>query len=185
MTNEKDRQLYFVAWVPEPELFSDLEKIKREVSNQFDTYHALKSPPHITLHMPFKWPEDKEGKLINALSEVSSKEFEIELDGFAVFPPRVLYVNVSQNQPIYELFVAIQKKLRSLKIDNASYKNQGFTPHITLAHRDFKRQAFNAAWEIFRNKKFNATPLAKGFSLLKHTGTRWMVYRNFSFPERS
>ena len=42
--------------------------IKQEFANRFNSKAALRSPPHITLHMPFKWKEEKEVKLIDVLS---------------------------------------------------------------------------------------------------------------------
>ncbi len=38
----------------------DVQKLKEEMAERFQSKASLNSPPHITLHMPFKFPERKE-----------------------------------------------------------------------------------------------------------------------------
>jgi hypothetical protein len=46
-------RLYFIAHVPEEPVFADLMALKTAVRDLYGSKAALRSPPHITLHMPF------------------------------------------------------------------------------------------------------------------------------------
>ncbi len=60
-----------------------------------------------------------------------------------------------------------------LQVDNADYKNRGYTPHLTLAFRDLKKASFNEAWEEFQDKEYKAGWDVNTVTLLKHNGKEW------------
>jgi 2'-5' RNA ligase len=163
-------RLYFVAIVPPDAISGQVTTIKEEFASRFNSAHALRSPPHITLHMPFKWREDKIQK-VKAVLEKAAKQispFEIGLDGFAAFPPRVIYVDIMQNETLELCQKSVIKAMRSLHILNADYKDRPFHPHMTVAFRDLKKAAFHEAWKEFQGREFAATFEAKSIVLLKH-----------------
>ena len=97
---KKDKlKLYFIALVPDEPVFTEVMNLKTEIKERFGSKAALRSPPHITLHMPFQWQEEKEAMLISSLNSVGSqsKEFNIDLRGFGSFPPRVIYIHIENN----------------------------------------------------------------------------------------
>ena len=52
-------QKYFIALVPPEPLLSEIQRVKQQIFDDYGTKGALRSPGHITLHMPFSWEEEK------------------------------------------------------------------------------------------------------------------------------
>ncbi len=172
---------YFIAVVPPEPLLSEIQNIKLNIFEKHQTKGALRSPGHITLHMPFSF--EKEEKLIACLEEFKfNQAFDLTLNGYACFEPRVIYLNVEVNDTLFNL----QKKLvqyvkRNLNLFNQSDDKRGFHPHVTVAFRDLKKQNFYAIWDEFKNKDFKADFSCNSFCLLKHINQRWEVYKEFKF----
>ena len=51
--------LYFIGILPPEDIKKKITDIKHVVARKFGSKHALNSPPHITLRMPFKWKDKK------------------------------------------------------------------------------------------------------------------------------
>ena len=169
--------MYFVALVAPTEIDQRVLKWKNFFKENYSCTVALKSPAHITLIPPFWMNEDLEKDLINSINEFSTgkNKFEIILKDFAVFKPRVIYVDVLKNEALAQLhelltdFILAQNKFPVKKEDRP------FHPHVTLATRDLYKKAFYEAWEKFSVKKFEATWLVNGVSLLRHNKKNWDV----------
>lgn len=174
--------LYFIALLPPDNIASAVTAIKKDMAENFHSKAALRSPPHITLHMPFRWPDKKIEKLQLCLKEFAQTRhpFEVSLKDFGAFPPRVIYVEVEPNEPLdllqRDLLSVMRKKLN---IFNGNYKEQGFHPHITVAFRDLKPRSFKLAWDIYQHKRLSFGFLTTFISLLKHNGQHWEVLDNF------
>lgn len=174
---------YFIAIVPSEPLLSEIQQIKLEIFEAYQTKGALRSPGHITLHMPFSFEQEKEEKLINCLRDFKFQEsFKITLNHFACFAPRVVYLHVEE-QP---LLTTLQKQLvqhvkQNLQLFNQSDDKRGFHPHVTVAFRDLKKQNFYAVWEAYKTKDFKAEFPCSSFYLLKHLNQRWEIYKEFKF----
>lgn len=174
---------YFIAIVPPEPLLSEIQRIKKDIFEKYQTKGALRSPGHVTLHMPFAFEEMKEEKLINCLQDFQfSTNLTISLKGYACFEPRVIYINVEEQNILTEL----QKQLvqyvkRNLQLFNQSDDRRGFHPHITVAFRDLKKQNFYAVWEEYKNKNLQASFHCDSICLLKHIDDRWEVYKEFHF----
>ncbi|HXD91761.1 MAG TPA: 2'-5' RNA ligase family protein, partial [Bacteroidia bacterium] len=172
-------QKYFIAIViPEP-FQTQLMDLKNVVKDKFNSKGALRSPAHITLHMPFEWKEEKEDVLINTLQQFTfSESFTIDLQNFACFEPSVIFVDVLKNELLEklqcELMVYAQRNLRLL---NQVNDMRGFHPHVTIAFRDLKKDKFYQALDYFKTQTYKATFETKSFSLLKHTGKEWLVHK--------
>ena len=105
---------YFIAIVPSESLLSEIEDIKKYISKKYQSHGALQSPAHITLHMPFSY--EKEDKLLTCIEAFKFKSpFNIDLNGFDCFEPRVIFINVDSNDSIFllqkELVQHIKKNL--------------------------------------------------------------------------
>jgi 2'-5' RNA ligase len=180
---KRAQDLYFLAVIPDDAICKEVMQFKQDVSDKFNSKAALKSPPHITLHMPFKWRADREKKLLDTLSEFSFKgyPFPVQLDGFGFFEPRVVFVNVEKSDALTQLQVQLSQFIRrELKILNAEYKNRGFHPHMTIAFRDLKKAVFPVAKSHYESKDFQQSFEANCFWLLKHDGIKWHTYKKFS-----
>ncbi len=177
-------QLYFIALMPPPPVLQEVQAFKEYFRDHHHSKAALKSPPHITLHMPFEWKETKEEKLIHALREFSTgrQAFSISLHNFSCFEPRVIYLDVKPSESLTELQTELHRfcKIR-LNLFNARYRDLPFHPHLTLAFRDLKKEEFAKAWIEFSEKKYSANFLADKITLLKHNGNHWMPFREFHF----
>ncbi len=160
---------YFIAIViPEP-LFTEIESLKHELLTSHGLKGALRSPAHITLHRPFEWKEEKEGLLIEKLRNFKfDSDFKIELQDFAWFEPRVIYVNVQSNEQLFELHSRLTSYAKQeLKLFNEAEDLRGFHPHVTIASRDLKKPIFYELQESFKSRKLEGIFGYQGFSLLK------------------
>jgi 2'-5' RNA ligase len=177
--------MYFVAIVAPQEIDQQVLKWKNYFKEHYKCTVALKSPAHITLISPFWMNEELENDLINSINEFSKSKnkFEITLNDFAAFKPKVIYVDVMKNQileSLYQLlnnFILIQNKFPLIKDDRP------FHPHVTLATRDLFKKAFHEAWEIFSEKKYEAAWLVNGISLLRHNKKNWDVIFTSQFED--
>jgi 2'-5' RNA ligase len=179
----KSEGLYFIAIIPSDPIFTEALLLKNYFREVYNSKASLNSPPHITLHMPFKWKEAKEKALFRLESfAMECSSFELQLNGFNCFKPRVIYMNVVQNEEL----IIIQKALNQFcktefNLFNANHQDNPFHPHLTLAFRDLKKHKFAEAWEEFRDKKFTGSWKVGSFVLLKHDGKEWRSFREFEF----
>ena len=181
---DKNKALYFVALIPKEPIRSEIQNLKLDVWEKFNSKGALRSPAHITLHMPFQYREEKQDEIFQCLDQFSINRtpFEITQNGFGCFEPRVIFVNVEKSDSLQELRNDLVKHMRlSLKLENADYKNQGFHPHMTIAFRDLKKAVFPIAWKHFKNQKIEYSWECHSIFLLKHTGKEWEIFREFDF----
>lgn len=181
-TKPEKRKQYFVALVPPSPVLEEALELKVYFREKYHSKAALNSPPHITLHMPFMWNEQKESKLILKLEDFSRKwdPIKICLDNFASFPPRVIFINVTESDALDTLQQNLHKFFkRELDIFNANYQDKPFHPHVTLAFRDLKKSQYQSAWQEFSSKEYKAEFMADKIALLKHNGKTWDVMKEF------
>lgn len=173
---------YFIAVVPPSPFFEEAQKLKVYFRDTYQSKASLNSPPHVTLHMPFRWKEKKEDDLVSKLLRFSSRQhpFQLSLKNFSCFSPKVIFIDVETNTDLSGLKIELRKFCkRELNLHNDDYKEQPFYPHLTLAFRDLKKPNFDKAWDEFKEKEFHADFEVDHISLLKHTGKVWQVHKNF------
>ena len=176
--------LYFIALIPDGLFREEVTKIKQYIQENYQSGHALRSPAHITLHMPFKWRDDRVDRLTRTLADFSNKRphCTIELEGFGSFPPKVIFIQVMENPELNALqHDIVRTAAKKLKLENAQYKNRGFNPHMTVAFRDLKPAMFRQAWEEFRHRELVHSFEVRSIFLLKHNGKTWEIFREFTF----
>lgn len=167
---------YFIALIPPEPVYKEVNDLKNQIWEQYNSKGALQSPPHITLHMPFKIKEKKEQLLINSLKSItkSREPFNVYMNGFGHFNERVIYIHVQNSVELQSLHKSISKTLKvNHQLFNSDYKNHGFYPHMTIAFRDLKKDMFQAAWKQFAERGFEANIEVKSICLLKHDGDTW------------
>jgi 2'-5' RNA ligase len=173
---------YFLAIVlPEP-LQQEVMVFKEYVKEHFNSKAALRSPAHITLHMPFEWKAGKEELLIETLQQFKYKDaFKVELKDFSCFEPRVVYVDVIKNEALNRLQKELVKHVKqNLNLLNEAQNLRGFHPHATIAFRDLNKAKFNETWKHFKSQIYSGVFTANSFHLLKHSPGKWEVYKEFS-----
>src|SRR5690606_11571002 len=100
---------------------------------------------------PFKIHKEAETALLSALHETANKTsaFDLELNGYDAFAPRVIFIKVLNFHPVkclngilYEIAGALlpPKPKRELH------------PQITIATRDLSPQAFEKAMPLFKKE---------------------------------
>jgi 2'-5' RNA ligase len=178
----KVEKLYFVAIVPPSPIYEEAFEQKVYFKTKYNSKASLNSPPHITLHMPFRWPETEELILANHIHSFTEgkQPIPIQLNGFSSFPPKVIFINVEITAELEKLQKDLERFFkRELNLFNAKYKDLPFHPHLTLAFRDLKKPNYQKAWEEFVGKNYQATFVADKIALLKHSGAVWEVFREF------
>ena len=179
---------YFIAIVPPQPVYDEALKWKELFRDRFHTKAALRSPPHITLHMPFEWKSSKQDLLIEGLTRFASscKRFEVQLSGFGSFPPRVIFINVMANPLLQEMQALLFQFCKSnLNLFNADRKDHPYNPHLTIAFRDLKKSIFSQAWAVVQHEKFEYPFLCNNLTLLQHNGKSWDIMRQFDFNPQS
>ncbi len=174
---------YFIAIIPPEAVSSEIYAIKKSISENHYTKGSLRSPAHITLHMPFTWDENKEEKLVSNLKEFRfDKEIEIELNNFSCFEPRVVFVSVSDNLVLHQMQKnLVQHCKKHLQLFNQVEDMRGFNPHITVAFRDLKKPQFHNVWNEYKIKNYTANFSCATFCLLKQVNDQWVIFREFKF----
>lgn len=170
--------LYFIALVPPLPIQEEITSLKKEIAEKYGSKHALKSPPHITLHMPFKWKDKKAEQLQAVMSSLNEQlnPFILNLKDFDFFEPRVVFFDVVENEHLERLQMLVVDTCRKqLKLDNANYKDRPFHPHVTIGFRDLKKHMFYEARKEFEKRELSLEFEASHVSLLKHDGSCWNV----------
>lgn len=176
-------QKYFLALIPPPELLEKAHEIKEQIRDQFGIKYALKSPPHITLKMPFSFNEAKEELLITKLGEhlKDQKSFPVKIGGVGTFGNRVIYLSIEKSAILEQ----IQQKLKLFckqdlhLVDELSDRN--FHPHLTVAFKDLKPVHFTEVLTLVKELSFVAEYSAVELILLKRVEGRWISHRNIPF----
>lgn len=176
--------LYFIAIVPSSGLKETIRRLKEDMREKYHTRHALKLPAHITLQAPFRMNEKTESDLFSDLEQVASGHdpFSVELSGFGSFPPRVIFINIKNHEPIRELHRHLQEKMAERNF--LRKKMSKLHPHITLATRDLDEKKFRKAWSEFQQRNFFGSFTARNFTLFKHNGVTWDHFRDFDLKKR-
>ncbi|MEM9329189.1 MAG: 2'-5' RNA ligase family protein [Bacteroidota bacterium] len=173
--------LYFVAVVPPPDIREEITAFKQYCAEHFGSKHALRSPPHITLHMPFKWKDKRLQQLKTTLnrSVFERSLFDISLQDFDFFEPRVVFVDVVTNLSLLRLQKRVVQEMKSLHIFNANHKDRPFHPHMTVAFRDLKKSVFPEAKRHFLQSEYKASFQVDHIVLLRHEQHRWQEFDRF------
>lgn len=178
--------LYFIALLPPPALRNRVRLLKEDMRDRFKAGHALTSPAHVTLQMPFKREAEAAKQLITGLEAFAAREqpFPVTLSGFGCFAPRVLYINIPDHRHIVDLHTRLKKEM----VDNLGFRPEEtdarFHPHMTIATRDLTPDNFHKAWAELQKRTFEASFEVHSLFLLKHTGQQWQVEKELYFEAK-
>ncbi|SRR6266496_1520260 len=177
-------RMYFVALIAPKEINGDVLQWKHFMKEHFDCSVALRSPAHVTLVPPFWMDESLENKLQNEISDFSQQQasFEIILKNFSAFKPRVIFADVIPNQLLQTFQAHLLQFLVRPNVFPIEKEDHPFHPHITIATRDLHKKSFHQAWEIFKEKTYEASWLVNSMSLLRHNQKNWDVIFTSQFP---
>ena len=182
MMNNSTEHLYFIAILPPAAAIEQLMAYKHYFAQHYGARAALRSPPHITLHMPFKFKESKEPLLHKLLASFAGQcqPCRLTLNGFGAFAPKVIYVKVEDNPCLTAMQARLLRHMRrDLYLFNGNYKDMAFKPHVTVAFRDLKKAAFHEAWPQYAQKQVYLQFSTAHLTLLRHNGQQWQVHRQY------
>ncbi len=170
---------WFLAILPNEKVSKEIIAFQQELATNYGFQHALKTPPHITIIPPFSCNYDRvqlftdQIPLLNTLEQVRS--FEIRLNGFQAFHPRVIFVDIERNDALLN----IAKQVKLLFYQSRIKANRGekhfFTPHITIANRDLNNKTFKSIYKDFQLRTYQATFQVKSIFLLRKESKTWQV----------
>ena len=179
------KELYFIAVVLPLDIREEVYNFKKIMAERYFVRHAFKCLDHITPHMPFKWKSTQEGELHRVLTEISTgmRSFELVLQNFGAFGPRVIYINVVENNLLRMLRDQVLREMRKKHVYNGEYRNEGFQPHITIAFRNLRKANFFEAWDAFKYQKYERSFFVNEIILLKYQSNNWNQMRSFPFMD--
>lgn len=174
-----EKAFFFIGICPPHPLEKEIHRLKDEFRQKYGVQGAFRSKAHITLQMPFNLPTNKEEGFVKELKKqlLKQKPIEIELNDFGKFEPRVVFIKVNENEELNILQKSIERFMRKFQIFNSTHKNNGFTPHITIAFRDLKKPVFHKIWGEVENRSFKESFLADAITIFKHNGKSWDVFK--------
>ena len=174
--------MYFIAVVFKGELGEEITALKNYMDKSYQTRKALNSPPHITLVPPFKLEAELEPSIIETIRDLitGTELFDITLNGFGAFTPRVLFIQPERNEALSILHKKLQSglanKYSAIKVDE-----RPFPPHVTIGFRDLTVNNFRKAWRDLKDKPFHRTQSFSTVALLKHNGKKWELLQEIGF----
>ncbi|SHM56593.1 2'-5' RNA ligase [Cyclobacterium lianum] len=173
---------YFIAIVPPEPVKEKITEIKAQVKAEFGVKYALRSPPHITLKMPFVFPEKKEANLEKKLGSFFSQEtpFSLSLSGIGKFGERVIYLRVRYPPDLLlmqQRLVRFGKRNLGQKIE---LSDLNYTPHLTLAFKDIRKPDFVPLMNFLKSRVSRYDLEVTQVSLLKKTNSIWGLQNNFN-----
>jgi|CXWJ01.1.fsa_nt_gi 2'-5' RNA ligase len=180
-----NKNLYFIALLPSNELTNKIDLERKSFSEKYQSFHALKTAPHVTLIAPFKRAENFEVEMHLQIQDFFTRinSFQVSVNGYGCFQKnnKVIFFKVEKSKELIAMhrqFVYFLRMQLNFSEKETSYM---YHPHITIAHRDLTDDNFEKAWSEYEAKKFNADFLCHQAYLLKHNYSKWEVLSVFNF----
>lgn len=168
---------YFLAIVPDEPLKDAITDLKEQLRASFGIKYALKSPPHITLKMPFVHSENKEVELVKSLRKFfeQEKSFSLSLGRIGSFGNRVAFMKVKYPPELLfcqQRLIAFSKTVlkKSIELSDTNYH-----PHLTLAYRDVKKDQFEQVLEYLKGNSVKGSFNVHQVYLLKKVDGFWRI----------
>ncbi|WP_051315389.1 2'-5' RNA ligase family protein [Algoriphagus terrigena] len=179
----KVMQKYFLALVPPAEILDKAHKIKIALRDQFGIKYALKSPPHITLKMPFSYNEAKEDVLVANLQEhlKGQEAFRVKIDGVGTFGNRVIYLAIEDSEILRSCQRGLTKFCKERLHLTQELSDRNYHPHLTVAFKDLKANHFSDALAFVKQESFTTVYYAAELTLLKRIDGVWILHRSLRF----
>jgi len=128
----------------EDKAFNYIRGLELELFENLGLEAGLRQPPHITIKPPFEVSElQPHFEYLERLAR-ETEPFEISLKGFNSFGEKVLYLDVLQNEKLFDLNKKITSDL-STNVDEMIL-------HATLAYNDLNQESFKKAYSILMQK---------------------------------
>jgi 2'-5' RNA ligase len=172
---------YFIGIVPKGEVGAEADEIKQDLKAGFGLKYALKSPPHVTLKMPFLFNEKNEGLLSKKLNSffAGEKGFELEFKGFKTFGKRVIYIGVNYPSELLGIQSRLAQFCKGKLGQTLELSDTNFKPHMTIAFKDLKKSEFENYLEFLKKYEMDYRTVISEIALLKKAHFRWEILDTF------
>jgi len=182
MTAENTNNLYFFGILPPFNIAAELNEIKKEFAEKYESLKALKSPAHITIIPPFFANDTFENAIESKVSAFVKhcSHIPVTLNGFGQFNEKVIFVELEKNETLSTFYYSFSAFFTGLGFEITSM-NKFFHPHVTVAFRDLSHENFRKAWTQYEKKEFKDSFTATGIHLFKHKDEFWHVIKEFNF----
>ena len=155
-------------------------QIELELCDKFQLCWGLKQSPHITIKAPFNARRiEPFVKYLDSLAQ-QTQPFEIELDGFDYFEPKVIFINVKENAKLKKLHFKILKDLKE-KFNIKPHPLEGTSVrfHSTVALEDVTKKKFREAKKYLKkyNPRFRFKVKSFGIFLYLGKDAGWIIVK--------
>jgi len=173
-----NQNLFFIALIPFRNLREQIRIFENDIAERFNSFKALKVPPHITLKAPFICNDNAKYELLSWFSglRIFQKEFSIQLKDFGAFDNEhkpVIYINPIVTSELIRLQKELIAGFASLFPAYLNKVDISFKPHITVAYRDLTPDMFEKAWKEYQHKSFDAIFDVNALHLMQHDSKQW------------
>lgn len=178
--------LYFIAILPPEGIANQVQEVKKEFVNNYDSTEAYNKPPHFTLIAPFKVPEQVEEIIVPQLIFFAEEQtsFMLNLSGFNHFRDDVIFIDIEDPSHMKMLHADLSEYLlNEMGFSEKIVRPKSLTPHMTVAYRDLSPKNFQKAWPVFSKRPFDYSFEVNSIFLLKHDYTRWQPFYEFTFDQ--
>lgn len=177
----------FVALDPSDVLIRALSTLQTDL---FEAHWVDPSDIHLTLRFLGDVDEQRVKPIIEALQQVKGEPFELQPEGFGVFPtrrsPKVLWVGLRDEPALDELHRNVEQAIVNLGFEP---EDRAFAPHLTIARckrADPKKvRAFIQRQKDFSAPSFTADTFYLYKSDLHPSGARYTKLRSFEFERNT
>lgn len=137
---------YFIGIILPRELEDTIERSREWMRRECGCRSGMRTQPHITLIPPFGSSLSL-SEMKSLLSPIAFKSFDVSVSGYGSFAERTIFARVEGNSELEKLKMDLSGHLRDCGVKTKDEKF--FTPHITIANRDIRPEAFIPSMEHF------------------------------------
>lgn len=173
--------MFFVAIIPPEDICQRITSIKNDFRDRFDSRHALRLVPHITLKAPFGVPVAETGTVVDWFRHIplNPGPFPQALQNFKSFSSRrnpVIFIEPALTPELQFLQQAVLADfMRTFPTISPAQNEFRFHPHVTVGYRDLDYDNYRRAWKEYREKQFEAVFTVDNFCLMQHDKKQWNI----------
>ena len=157
-------------------------QIELELCHKFGLCWGLRQSPHITIKAPFD--TNKLEPFVEYLESLSKEivPFNVELDGFNYFEPKVIFLDVKENPSLKKLhFRILEDMKKKFKIEFHEFEGKNIKFHSGLALSDVTEKKFKEAKKYLTKYKPKFKFKAKTLGIFYHLGEAgWVIVRRIN-----
>ena len=157
-------------------------QMELELCDKFGLCWGLRQSPHVTIKAPFD--TEKLEPFVDYLEGLAKEivPFDVELNGFNYFKPKVIFLDVKENPSLKDLHFRILKDVKEkFKIEPHQFEGENVKFHSSLALEDVTEEKFEKAKKYLTKYNPNFKFKAKTLGIFYHLGDAgWVIVRRIN-----